>query len=313
MSKNIRKNTTPSASDIERQIRDEDAAHAALATRNHEYTLRTDEDEDEDAPAGRGPSTARQVTGPTLFDVIEDMSSIGQKTCYRSLANGGLCGAVFVVNERLSWDGPTEDNGQLGARGLIALTRYEQMGPRLGQLIELHNYAALQLAPLSLDSTFDACMSLDEAIEFACNNAGLNRETDKLSPEVLAALGISPEELAIIDAEEQTRLAIQGQKLRQSCRDNAQDIKAELVNQIDIALGSDEVLSTYNASQHRAMFRKTVGKLQARVKQLIAARNRYTGGLSDAMMLQADVRLADKAYMQFCRVNAGELAETADA
>lgn len=312
MSKTIRKNpTTPSASDIERQIRDEDAARANLENRAHEYAPHTDEEDD--APAGRGPSTARQVTGPTLFDVVEDMSSIGQKTVYRSLANGALCGAVFAVNERLSWDGPTEDNGQLGARGLIALTRYEQLGPRIGQLLELHNYAALQLAPLSLDSTFDACMTLDEAIEFACNNAGLNRETDKLSPEVLAALGISPEELAAIDAEEETRLAIQGQKLRQSCRDNAEAIKAELANQIDIALGSDEVLSTYNASQHRAMFRKTIGKLQSRVKQLIAARNRYTGGLSDAMMLQADVKLADRAYMQFCRVNAGELEETADA
>ena len=307
MSKNIRKNPKS----VEAQIRDEDAARAQLESRTHEYA--PTHDEEDDAPAGRAPSVARQVTGPTLFDVIEDMSSVGQKTCYRSLANGGLCGAVFATNERLSWDGPTEDNGQLGARGLIALTRYEQLGPRIGQLLELHNYAALQLAPLSLDSTFDACMTLDEAIEFACNNAGLNRETDKLSPEILAALGISPEELAAIDAEEETRLAIQGQKLRQSCRDNAEAIKAELANQIDIALGSVDVTTSYNASQHRAMFRKTIGKLQSRVKQLIAARNRYTGGLSDAMMLQADVKLADRAYMQFCRVNAGELEESADA
>lgn len=309
MSKSIRK--TPTAAAVETQIRQEDAARAQLEQRGHEYV--SHDDTDEDAPAGRGPSVARQVTGPTVFDVIEDMSSIGQISSWRSLANGSLCGVVFALNERMNWDGPTEDNGQLGVRGLLALARYEQLGPRIGRLIDLHNYAALQLAPLIGDSTFDACMTLDDAIEFASNNAGMNREQDQLPAEVLAALGLSREDLAVIDAEEATRQAIAGQKLRQSVRDNSEAIRAELVNQIDIALGNDEVTTTYNAMQHRSMLQKTQKNLAKRLKQLIAARSRYTSAISDAMLLSADVRALDKAFVAFCRANSGELNETADA
>lgn len=298
----------PTAAD--RQIANEDLEQSRLDSRNHEFTQH--DDSDEDAPAGRGASTASQVTGPTLFDVTEDLSSVGQMAVYRSLANGALCGAVFATNDRLSWDGPTEDNGQLGARGLVALARYEQLGPRIGQLLDLHNYAALQLAPLAGDSQYDAAMTLDEAIEFACNNAGMNRETDNLPPEVLKALGISPEELAVIDSEEATRQAMMGQKQRESFRTNAEAIRAELVNQVDLALGSDEVVTRFNAMQHRNLFQKTHKKLSTRLKQLIASRNRYTGAIGDAMLLSADVRAVDKAFVQFCRVNAGELTETAD-
>mgnify|MGYP007112196604 CR=1 FL=1 len=311
MSKNIRKK--PSVSDAtEQQIKREDAERAQLEQRAHEFTTR--DDSDENAPAGRGHSTARQVTGPTVFDAIEDLSSVGQITAYRSLANGALCGAVFAINERLTWTGPTEDNGQLGARGLVALARYERLAPRIGQMIDLHNFAALQLAPLIGDSAFDASMTLDEAIDFACNNAGLNQDRDALPAEVLEALGLSALEVAAIDAEEATKRAAEGVKLRASFRENADAIKAELENQIDLALGSDDVTTSFNAMQHRAMLQKTQRKLATRLKNLVAARNRYSGAISDAMLISADVRALDKAFVHFCRANAGELAEdTADA
>lgn len=309
MSKSIRKN----AASVEAQIRDEDAARAQLESRTHEYAPH--DDSNDDAPAGRAPSVARQVTGPTVFDVAEDLSSVGQKTVYRSLANGGLCGAVFAYNELLNWDGPTMDNGQLGPRGLIALARYERLRPRIGQMIDLHNYAALQLAPLvEPGNNFDACMTLDEAIEFACNNAGTQQDQDVLPPEVLAALGLSALDVAAIDAEEAVKRAAEGVKLRASFRENAEAIKAELVNSIDLALGSDDVTTSFNAMQHRNLLAKTQRKLSARMKQLVAARNRYTGAIGDAMLISADVRLIDKAFVQFCRANVGELTdEVADA
>lgn len=308
MSKNIRKN---SAASTEQQIKHEDAEQARLESRNHEFT--THDDTDADAPAGRANSVARQVSGPTVFDAIEDLSSVGQITSYRSLANGALCGAVFTCNELMGWDGPTFDNGELGARGLVALARYERLRPRIGQLVDLHNYAALQLAPLS-DSTYDAPMTLDEAIDFACNNAGTQQDTDRLPNEVLEALGLSAEEVAAIDAADALKRAAEGQKLRQSLRDNAEAIKAELANQIDLALGSDDVVTSFNAMQHRSMLQKTQRKLAARLKQLVAQRNRYTGAIGDAMLISADVRAMDKAFVKFCRANAGELNEdTIDA
>lgn len=309
MSKNIRKN---SAASIEQQIKNEDAELSRLDTRSHEFTHH--DDTDENAPAGRANSVARQVSGPTVFDAIEDLSSVGQVTSYRSLANGALCGAVFALNELLGWTGPTEDNGQLGARGLIALSRYERLRPRIGQLVDLHNYAALQLAPLIGDSVFDAAMTLDEAIEFACNNAGMQQDTDRLPNEVLEALGLSAAEVAAIDAEDAVKRVAEGQKLRQSLRDNAEGIKAELENQIDLALGSEDVVTSFNAMQHRALLQKTQRKLSARLKQLVAQRNRYTGAIGDAMLISADVRAMDKAFVKFCRANVGELNEdTVDA
>lgn len=311
MSKNVRKNAPKS---VEAQIKAEDAALAQLDTRAHEFAGDTGSDES-DAPFGRGESVAAQVTGPTVFDVVPELSSIGQITCWRAISNGAKCGAVFAINERLSWDGPTEDNGQLGARGLVALARYERMPARIGHLIDLANYADLQLEPLVAGGyEGDRSMGLDEVIEFACNNAGMNQEPqDQLPAEVLKALGLSPEDIAAIDAEEATKRAVEGQKLRASCRENAEAIRAELVNQLDIALGDNGVSESMNAQQHRALFQKVAKKLAARTKQLIAARSRYTAAIQDAMFVSADARQLDKAYVQFCRANVGELNELADA
>lgn len=308
MSKNVRKNSS-----VEKQIKAEDAERAALELRNHEFAGDT-RDED-DAPAGRGESVAAQVSGPTLFDALEDCSSVGQVTAWRAISNGAKCGVVFAVNERLSWDGPTHDNGELGVRGLLALARYERMPARIGHLIDLANYADLMLEPLVAGGfPGDRSMSLDEVIEFACNNAGMNQEPqDQLPVEVLEALGISREEIAAIDAEEATKRAVEGQKLRASCRENAEAIRAELVGQLDIALGTDDVTTSMNAQQHRALFQKILKKMGARLKQLIASRSRYTGAVQDAMFVASDSKQLDKAYVQFCRANVGELNELADA
>lgn len=263
--------------------------------------------EDTGAPVGLERTSAAQVSGPTVFDVVSDLSSVGQITVLRAVANSAIVVAVFAAHDWLIYDGPREDNGALSAAQLDALERWEQAGVRMGRQAELYSYAATELGTLA-QSPFDQPMSLEQALDFAVNTAA-ERKPDELPDEVVEALGLTHEQVKLIDAVEQQKAAKRSSQLRESIRDNRDGIAAELAS--FVGAHSEDVVNQLDANQHQALLRKAVQKSQARLGQLVGMRSRYSAALGEAMLLSADVKTLDKAFVAFTRANIGELRDAA--
>ena len=277
MSKNIRKNTVTS-----------------LATGHFSDRQGAEEST---APVGLEPTTASQVTGPTAFDVIEDLSSVGKIVALRAIANGALIAAVFAAHATVVADAADDRDEE----------KVDQARRRMAQQAELASWATAELGTLA-QSRFDQPMTLGEALDFACSTAS-ERQPDDLPQEVLDALGVSPEQVKLIDAAEKQKAAQRSAALRESVRERREDIAAEVHSYMGTGLG--DVINTLDANQHQALLRKVGQKLQARMAQLIGMRARYSAALGEAMLLSADVKTADKALVAFTRANAGELRDAA--
>src|SRR5690606_8495610 len=157
-------------------------------------------------------------------------------------------------------------------------------------------------------NAFDKPMTLDEALDFAATTAA-ERKPEDLPAEVLEALGITAEQLKLIDATEQQKATQRSAKLRESIRELREDIRAEVAS--FIGTDSSEIVNQLTADQHQALLRKAVQKSQARMQQLIGSRARYSGALGEAMLLAGDIKTLDKALVDFTRANAGELRDAA--
>lgn len=262
------------------------------------------------APAGLSPSTAKQVTGATVFDIIDELSSTGQIVALRSLANGALYAAIMHAHTKVTWDGPTQDDGTLSIPEQRRLDYYESLTGRLNQQVCLYTYASNLLSPLAA-TQFDEPMDFDTTFDFAANNASqADRGDAEMPDELLEALGITRAQLKLIDAAEEKKRAERDAKLRESLREHRAVIEAE-VGSLAYSPGDDAVVDTFTADQHVAMFRKVADKLRGRVNQLVAIRNRYEGALGEAMLISADAKTVDKAYVQFARKNQSELRDAA--
>lgn len=293
MSKNIRKNIS-AASAVADELADRraDQARAKLELRDHEFT--TTESNEANAPCGNAPSTAEQVSGTTVFDIIPRLSSVGQITALRSIANGAIISAVYAAHDAVT---VTDEDRELAAR------------VRMAQQAELYSYAAAELQTLA-STPYDLPMSIDQAVEFAESSAAAQKP-DKLPQEVLDALGIDEAQLAVIDALEQQRAVQRAADLRQSIRDNREAILAEVNSFVDVSGAPNEVVSRLVADQHRALYEKVAAKLQARMAQLIGMRSRYSGALGEALLLTSDIKDVDKAYVTFVKKNQGEFRAAA--
>lgn len=319
MSKNIRRQpqTTTYQTNVglalsdalsKNEIREENAV-AARAHQDHAFTNQVDDEPGTHAPLGLDPSAASQVSGNTLFDEVFNLSSIGQLTVLRALANSALYSAIMSAHTRVSWDGPTEDDGTLNAAELKRLAYYESLPVRINQQRALYEYAAKEAFTLS-SSEFDAPMDFDTMFDFAANNASQQQVNDDLPDDVLEALGITRAQLKVIDADEQKRQARRDADLRASLKDLRSSIAAEIGGLVP-DLGNDEVTTTFTAEQHVKLYEKAVKKLQAKMAQLLGIRHRYDGALGDAMLLASDVKTLDKAYAAFRRRNSAELRDAA--
>lgn len=236
--------------------------------------------------------------GPTVFDAIEAMSSVGQITGYRAIANGAICGGVFAINDSLM----LQDDD---------VVKSDEARFRAAQQIELYLLAKDRLEERAI-TKFDLAMSLEDAIDFAAKNAAGQRELTDLPDEVLKAIGIGRGELSLIDATEKQKQLQRDAKLRASLQTNERQIRAELQGFIDNGF-TENVPDQLNAQQHLGLFNKLAKKLSGRVRQVLGIRDRYDGALGDAMLLSADIRELDKQYVAFTRRNKEELRETADA
>lgn len=290
------------------EIREENA-FAARAHQDHAYAESTDDEPGTHAPPGLEPSAASQVSGNTVFDEVFNLSRIGQLTVLRSMANSALYSAIMAAHTRVSWDGPTEDDGTLNAAELKRLAYYESLPARINQQRALYEYAAKEVSALS-SSEFDEPMDFDTMFDFAANNASQQSVNDDLPDEVLEALGITRAQLKLIDADEQRRQAHRDAKLRASLRELKGSIAAEIGGLVP-DLGNDEVTTTFTAEQHVKLYEKAVKKLQAKMAQLLSIRHRYEDALGDAMLLANDAKTLDKAYVAFLRRNSSELRDAA--
>lgn len=246
--------------------------------------------------------------GANVFDAIEGMTSVGQVTSWRAIANGGICGAVFAMNDALTFETDPKKLDEDKAK---------EARSRCGQQIELFLYANDQLETLVLTS-FDKAMDLTAALDFATKNASAQREFTELPDEVLKALGIARTDLEVIDAVERKRQAKRDADLRESLRNNERTLRAELQGLIDVGYDKDAaeqalVVNQLNVQQHMGLYVKLSKKLSAKMRQVLGIRDRYEGALSDAMLLSADIRELDKHYVAFARRNKNETRETADA
>lgn len=262
------------------------------------------------APAGLSPSSAKQVTGSTVFDIIDELSSTGQIVALRSLANGALYAAIMHAHTKVTWDGPTQDDGALSVPEQRRLDYYESLNGRINQQASLYAYASHQLAPLAA-TQFDEPMDFDTTFDFAANNASqADRGDAEMPDELLEALGITRAQLKLIDAAEEKKRAERDVKLRESLREHRTVIQAE-IGSLAYTQGDDQVTGTFTADQHVAMYRKVADKLRGRVNQLVAIRGRFDGALGEAMLVSADAKTVDKAYVQFARKNQSETRDAA--
>lgn len=319
MSKNIRRQsqTTTYQTNVglalsdalnKNEVREENTV-AARAHQDHAFTNQVDDEPGTHAPLGLDPSAASQVSGNTVFDEVFNLSSVGQLTVLRSMANSALYSAIMAAHTRVSWDGPTEDDGALNAAELKRLAYYESLPARINQNRALYEYAAKEAFALS-SSEFDAPMDFDTMFDFACTNASQQNANDDLPDDVLEALGITRAQLKLIDTDEQKRQARRDADLRASLKDLRGPIAAEIGGLVP-DLGNDEVTESFTAEQHVKLYEKAVKKLQAKMAQLLGIRHRYDGALGDAMLLASDVKTLDKAYVAFRRRNSAELRDAA--
>lgn len=308
-SKNAQTNIGLALSDAlsKNEIREENA-YAARAHQDHAFAASTEDEPGTHAPLGLDPSAASQVSGNTIFDEVFNLSSIGQLTVLRSMANSALYSAIMAAHTRVTWDGPTEDNGELNAAELKRMAYFESLPARINQQRALYEYAAKEAAALS-NSEFDAPMDFDTMFDFACTHASQQQVND-LPDDVLEALGITRAQLKLIDADEQKRQAKRDSDLRASLKEMRSAIAAEVGGLVP-DLGNDEVTTSFTAEQHVRLYEKAIKKLQSRMAQLLGIRHRYDGALGDAMLLANDVKTLDKAYVAFLRRNSSELRDAA--
>lgn len=287
----------------------ENNADSEKASRNHEFADPTLGDTKADrAMVGLAPSSGAQVSGNTLFDELFNLSSVGQVQVLRTVANGALYAAIMIAHDIVSWDGPTDDDGTLNEAEVRRLEYYESLPRRLQQQIELYEYAVSELMPLAT-SPFDKPMDFDAMFDFVAANASRRSDNDELPDDVLEALGVTRDQLKLIDAAEAKKQQAKDVELRASIVEHEASIRAEI--NLDPGRGNSNVCDTLTAQQHANLLQKAVKKLQARVHQLLAIRNRYDGALGEAMLIATDAKTLDKAYAAFVRRNAAELQQAA--
>lgn len=245
------------------------------------------------APAGMAPSTGSQVTGITVIDLVEDLSSPGQIAVLRAIANGAICGAVFAQHQALTDD--DED-------------RAEAAGFRAAQNAELYSFISDKIGPLVM-TQYDRPMTLEQAIDFASSQARDNRVNEELPEEFLEMLGLSREAVKLIDATEQQKQKARSEKLRESIRLNAEAITADVAS--FIGTDSDNVVNELTAEQHVALYDKSSKALSKALTRLIAVRSRYDGALGEALLVSADIKIVDKAFRDFRKKNDSELRDAA--
>lgn len=254
--------------------------------------------EESNAPVGLAPTTPEQVSGPTVFDVVGDLSSVGQIVILRSIANSAIIQAVYSAHDALVLRNAEDSDDEKIAAATARLARSAQ----------LYSHATTELGTLA-QNRFDQPMTLAEAVDFAANSA-TERKPEELPAEVLEALGITAEQLKLIDAVEQQKAAQRASRLRESIRENVEGITAE-VNSFIGTFSDIDVTEQLTAPQHQALLRKGVEKLQAQMSRLIGMRSRYSAALGEAMLIGQDVKAIDKALVQFTRANIGELRDAA--
>lgn len=255
--------------------------------------------EESQALVGMEPSSPSQVTGATVFDVIPTLSSVGQITALRAIANGAIIAAVFAAHDALVYRDPDNVNADED--------RAEKAALRMAQQAELYTYAFNELGTLA-QNQFDSAMTLPQAIDFACTTAA-ERKPDELPEEVIQALGLTAEAVRLIDAQEQQKAVQRSTRLRESVREHAEGIAAEVRSFLGTESGA--IVDLLTAEQHAGLLRKVTQKAQARMGQLIGSRSRYSGALGEAMLLSADINALDKATVAFVRANVGELRDAA--
>lgn len=243
------------------------------------------------------------------FAVIEELSLPGQKVALRGIANSAICGAVFLAHALASWDGPTEDDGELNTAQLRQFEFFQRLPHLIQQKTELYSAAASRLGPL-VQTAYDRPMDLDAALEFAKNNATTQMPAD-LPDQILEALGLTREQLRVIDASEMQKRQREAVRLRNSVRDHETNIRNELTSLLAKADKLDDeqiqdVIDALDVSTHAALFQKVAAKLSDGIAQALRKRDRYDGALADAMLLTQDVKTFDKAYKAFLKETAGD-------
>lgn len=306
MSRNLNRKAAAATTAAEVADRAADQAMHKADRREHEFADNANPDLSGHM-LGTQPNDPASVTGKTAADLIEDFSLVGRLTGLRALANGAICSMVFIANDKLAYDGPTEDNGALSMIERRGLERYESLPRRLQLQGELYSWAAAQLRVLAT-SAYEQPMSLSDALDFAANLVSKPLDSS-LPKEIMDALGLDEATLAVIDAEEARKQQQRDATLRRQVRDRAADIASEVGGCIDLNNASDSWVAAFNADQHMALLRKLHSKLGARFNQLIGQRGRFESALSDAMLLRPDIAATDKAVIDFARRNAGELRD----
>lgn len=252
----------------------------------------------ESSPVGLDPASSAQLGGPNVFDAIARMSSVGQITALRAIANSAIIVACYNAHDMLIAAADTTDE---------ANDRHELSTSRMVLNVELYSYTCELLNPLAT-TRFDRAMTLAEALDFASTTA-TERAPGDLPPEVCDALGISPEQLAVIDAAEKQRQIVRNTQLRESLRAHRDEIEAEIKAWLRVGEDTtlDGLIEKLTPEQHAALFRKVIDKLGQRFNQLLAQRARYSGAIGDALLISADRKDTDKLYTAFVRANESEL------
>jgi hypothetical protein len=243
-------------------------------------------------------TTAEVNSGGDVFAIIPDMSRVGQVTSYRALANGAIAAAIYIAHDLLGLD---REEGE----------KFDELNGRLVKQCELYNIALGECGTLA-QSDFEMPMDFDTMFDLLANSSA-QRKSAELPDEVLEALGITRSQLRLIDAEGERERQARDQALRASLRDNADGIRAEVESIMGSTDAADvsQFLDSLDVNTHAALFRKLYDKLSAAQHRALKNRDRYSAGLSDAMLLTSDIKIADKANTAFLRRNAGALRDVA--
>lgn len=222
--------------------------------------------------------------GPNVFDALQGMSHVGQITGYRAIGNSAICCAVYNANNYLESDLEDEIAQQL-----------------MAQNVELYDFCVNEINTLAT-TKFDQPLSIEDAVAFVASNATARLNLDALPDDILDALDITKEQLALIDAKAKEAQARRNTKLRETMHDRKDALVAEL--KALAGSGSEHVVDQLTPQRHESLFQKVSIKLKAKQMQVIGLRDRYQGALSDAMLLTGDIKELDRAFVAFLRHNA---------
>lgn len=246
---------------------------------------------------------ANNNLGNDVFTAIENLSVVGQVTGYRALANSAVCGAVFLSNTLLSWDGPTDDTGELTPTELRQLEFYQSLPQRICAKAELYDVACDRLLGVA-QSDFDKPMSLEDAIDFAATQSTAQVPAE-LPQEILEALGITKAQLALIDSQETQRRQAEVKKLRASVQINRAGIASQVGSYLSTAHSEQDVIAQIDVDTMGGLYQKVSQKLSGGIGRALAKRDRYENALGDAMMLSRDLPTLDASYKAFLKETRG--------